>query len=185
MKKLVALLLLSCMLAVPAFADAWFPLGLTMEDDFASAKVKVKEALASQNVDDSRFSYTLVKTNAYYLYDIPIEQILLNSPSDLDWQLMFSSQDLLALNDNLKNIYVLYNELVKKLGEPKEFSPEIKRTTFDGEIVESIFKDEETFLKEMDNMNEKAEITAKFDNCLFRIVSKSSYYFTVYLYFTK
>lgn len=187
MKKVLSLLMLVCLLFGTAFAETWYPFGLTAEDDFQAAKTKVAEALADQEVDDSRFSYTLVKTTAYYLYDVPIEQILVNRPSGTEWRLMISSEDMLREPKNERNIYLLYTELVKKLGEPKEFSPAIKKTSFDGEILESIFKDEKTFLAEVDKggAQESKTITATFENCELRIECTPVYHMNVYLYFTK
>jgi hypothetical protein len=187
MKKLISVLVLTCLLFGTAFAEIWYPFGLTVEDDYISARAKVTEAMKGQNVDDSRFSSLLVKTTSYYLYDVPIEQILVNRPSGTEWRLMISSEDMLREPKNERNIYLLYTELVKKLGKPKEFSPAIKKTSFDGEILESIFKDEKTFLAEVDKggAQESKTITATFENCELRIECTPVYHMNVYLYFTK
>lgn len=183
MKKMLSLLMLVCLLFGTAFAETWYPFGLTAEDDFQAAKTKVAEALADQEVDDSRFSYTLVKTTAYYLYDIPIAQVLVNRPSGTDWRVMIGSEEMLKQSDQMKAVYALYCKLAEKLGEPSEFFPVIKKTTFEGVEEESVFVTEEAFLSELKKERD-VDFTAKFDNCELKIFT-SAYRMTVCLYFTK
>ena len=185
MKKLISMLVLTCLLFGTAFAEIWYPFGLTVEDDFMSAKTKVAEALADQDVDNSRFSSLRVNTYSYYLYDIPISQVIVNRPSGTEWRVLVSSDEMLKLSDNEANVYKLYKELVAKLGEPIEFSPVIKKITFDGVVEESIFKDEETFLAELEKAQENDDIIAKFENCEMFIRSTGGMYMSVDLYFER
>ena len=183
MKKLISILVLTCLLFGTAFAEVWYPFGLTIEDDYFSARAKVTEAMKGQNVDDSRFSFLLVKTAAYYLYDIPIAQVLVNRPSGTDWRVMIESEEMLKQSDQMKTVYALYCKLAEKLGEPSEFFPVIKKTTFEGVEEESVFVNEDAFLSELKKERE-VDFTAKFDSCELKIFT-SAYRMTVCLYFTK
>lgn len=185
MKKLISILVLTCLLFGTAFSEAWYPFGLTVEDDFATAKTKVAEALADQDVDSSRFSSVLVRTHSYYLYDIPIRQIIVNRPSGTVWRVLISSDEMPKLDEHEKNVYKLYNELVAKMGEPTEFSPVIKKATFDGVVEESIFKDEKTFYEELEKAQEGKDITVKFESCEMVIRSHGYIHMSVDLYFVK
>lgn len=164
MKKLVAVLLVILLVMPVALADAWFPFGLTAEDDLQSASNKLIEALPEISFSKKAVS-TYAMNASLYMGDVTFKNITLIKNSDALWRLILQSGSELAMSDYLKAVYDLYTSLVEQCGKPTDTQPKIIKRAFDGSSTEiDIFSNVQTFIEAI-QQNVKGEVyTAQFEN---------------------
>ena len=90
MKKFVSLLLVFLIFMPAALADAWFPFGLTAEDDLQSASTKLIEALPEISFNRKGVS-TFAMNTSLYMGDMKFEDITLIRNNDAIWRLILQS----------------------------------------------------------------------------------------------
>lgn len=168
MKKVIALLLIVCMMISVAMAEAWQPFGISAEDDYQTAADKLVAAMEGQN-PQVHSNYVDIKPSGLTLNGLTITEISLNRPGslgnpDAPWRLLFIA-DLMTQIDNMAPVYSIYQGMLTRQGEPVEVSPMIKKMTFDGVEERSPFDTEASFRLAVLRASAGTTFRAKFDTC--------------------
>lgn len=169
MKKMIALSLALFLFMPAALADAWFPFGLTAEDDVFAASAKLVEALPEVS-----FTQKIVSTYAtdasLYMGNVRFKNITLIRNGGAIWRLILQSGSELAMSGFLNDVYALYTSLVEQCGEPTDTQPKIVKRAFDGSSTEiDIFSNVSTFIGAIQQDIKGEVYTARFEDfCEFR-----------------
>lgn len=178
MRRIAALLLIVIILLPSVALGEWYPFGLTSEDDFQTAREKVKAATGTTYKETGAY----INSNPvnYKAFGLKADTFLVNRPTGTKWRVTIL---LKAELTEYEKVLEIYKDLVQNLGEPISVEPMITEMDFSGITTQtSPFADEDAFLvMAVDNF--PSTYSADFGNIDFRIMQSWATGTIVGLYF--